>query len=88
MAESLGVNTPRPVWKLSALAQVSPNMTTSDPDRGYRPPDPTLIEDKPEALAYWARTLETDEAKIRRALAKVGPVLDTVKRELGIGGVG
>ena len=61
---------------------------TTDPVRGYRPPDPTVIEDKPEALAYWARTLETDEAKIRRAVRKVGPVLETVKRELGIGGVG
>ena len=40
-------------------------MTT---DRGarYVPPDPTLVEDKPEALSYWARTLETDEEKIRR----------------------
>ena len=54
----------------------------------YRPPDPTLIEDKPEALRYWARTLETPEDKIRSAVRKVGPVLDTVKQELGIGGVG
>jgi Protein of unknown function (DUF3606) len=56
--------------------------------RGYVPPDPTLIEDKPEALRYWARTLETDEEKLRRALRRVGPVLETVKQELGIGGVG
>jgi hypothetical protein len=62
-------------------------MTTA-PDQGYLPPDPTLVEDKPEALTYWARTLETDEDKIRRAVRKVGPVLDTVKKELGIGGVG
>ena len=61
---------------------------TTDPNPGYRPPDLTLIEDKPEALRYWARTLETDEEKIRRAVRKVGPVLDTVKKELGIGGVG
>jgi hypothetical protein len=26
---------------------------TTDPARGYLPPDPTLIEDKPEALRYW-----------------------------------
>jgi hypothetical protein len=61
---------------------------TTDPVRGYRPPDPTQIEDKPEALAYWARTLETDADRIRRAVRKVGPVLETVKKELGIGGVG
>ncbi len=61
---------------------------TTDPTRGYRPPDPTLIEDKPEALAFWARTLETDAARIQRAVRKVGPVLETVKKELGIGGVG
>ena len=61
---------------------------TTDPARGYRPPDPTLVEDKPEALNYWARTLETDEDKLRRAVRKVGPVLDKVKQELGIGGVG
>jgi Protein of unknown function (DUF3606) len=59
-----------------------------DPTREYVPPDPTLVEDKPEALRYWARTLETPEDKIRRAVRKVGPVLETVKRELGIGGVG
>jgi DNA-directed RNA polymerase subunit F len=43
---------------------------------------------KREALDYWARTLETDPEKIRKAVEKVGPVLETVKRELGIGGVG
>lgn len=54
----------------------------------YVPPDPTQIEaNKPEALRYWARTLETDEDKLRRAVRKVGPVLETVKKGLGIGGV-
>ncbi|HVJ24314.1 MAG TPA: DUF3606 domain-containing protein [Burkholderiales bacterium] len=53
----------------------------------YRPPDPTLIEVKPQALEYWARTLETDPEKIRKAVQKVGPVLETVKKELGIAGV-
>ena len=52
----------------------------------YSPPDPTLIELKPPALDYWARTLETDPEKIRQAVRKVGPVLETVKKELGIGG--
>jgi hypothetical protein len=75
------------MWKPPGASPVLPIMTT-DPGRGYLPPDPTLIEDKPEALRYWARTLETDEDKIRRAMRKVGPILETVKRELGIGGVG
>jgi hypothetical protein len=43
---------------------------------------------KPEALEFWARTLETKPEKIRKAVQKVGPVLETVKQELGIGGVG
>ena len=55
----------------------------------YVPPDPTQIDaSNAEALRYWARTLETPEDKIRRAVQKVGPVLETVKTELGIGGVG
>ena len=53
----------------------------------YNPPDPTQIELKREALDYWAGTLETDPEKIRRAVQKVGPVLETVKKELGIAGV-
>jgi hypothetical protein len=52
----------------------------------YDPPDPTLIEVKPEALDFWSRTLEQPPEKIRKAVQKVGPVLDTVKKELGIGG--
>jgi hypothetical protein len=55
----------------------------------YAPPDPAKIEaDNPEALRFWARTLETKEDKIRQAVRKVGPMLDQVKKELGIGGVG
>jgi hypothetical protein len=53
----------------------------------YAPPDPTLIEIKKEALDYWARTLETDPEKIKKAVQKVGPVLEKVKQELGIAGV-
>lgn len=53
----------------------------------YRPPDPTQIELKPEALDYWARTLETKPENIRKAVQKVGPILETVKKELGIAGV-
>lgn len=53
----------------------------------YTPPDPTQIETKREALDFWARTLETDPEKLRKAVQKVGPVLETVKQELGIGGV-
>ena len=40
------------------------------------------------ARRYWSKTLETDPEKIRRAVRKVGPVLEQVKTELGIGGVG
>ena len=54
----------------------------------YRPPDLTQIEDKPEAVRYWARTLETDEERLRRALRKVGPLVEDVKHELGSYGVG
>jgi hypothetical protein len=60
----------------------------NDSKSTYVPKDPTQIELKPEALDFWARTLETDPEKIRRAVQKVGPVLETVKKELGIGGVG
>lgn len=61
------------------------------PDSGsnYVPPDLTQIDAKnPEALRYWAKTLETPEDKLRRAVEKVGPIVQTVKEELGIGGVG
>lgn len=55
----------------------------------YIPPDPTEIDaSNAEALRYWSKALETPEDKIRRAVQKVGPVLETVKTELGIGGVG
>ena len=54
----------------------------------YTPPNPTEIELKPEALDFWARTLETNPAKIRKAVQKVGPMLEKVKLELGIGGAG
>jgi hypothetical protein len=54
----------------------------------YTPPDPTMIEVKPQALDYWARTLETPPDKIRQAVQKVGPSLEKVKLELGIGGPG
>ena len=61
----------------------------AEPRREYIPPDPTQIEaGNAEALRYWARTLETDAEKIRRAVKKVGPVLEKVKTELGIGGIG
>ncbi len=54
----------------------------------YVPPDPTQVEVKPQALDYWARTLETDPERIRHAVEKVGPGLEKVKQELGIGGAG
>ena len=53
----------------------------------YVPPDMTRIEKKPEALQYWARTLETPEEKLKKAVDKAGPLLEDVKKELGISGV-
>jgi hypothetical protein len=54
----------------------------------YMPPDPAKIDaENPEALKFWARTLETKEDKIRQAVRRVGPMLDKVKKELGIAGV-
>lgn len=64
-------------------AMADPRATT------YVPPDPTQIDvGNAEALRYWSKALETPEDKLRRAVQKVGPVLETVKTELGIGGVG
>ena len=64
-------------------------MPMADTRSEYVPPDPTMIDaGSAEALRYWSKTLETDPEKIRRAVRKVGPVLDQVKTELGIGGVG
>jgi hypothetical protein len=55
----------------------------------YVPPDPTRVDaSNPEALRWWAGALETDKQKLREAVRKVGPVLEAVKEELGIGGAG
>jgi Protein of unknown function (DUF3606) len=57
-------------------------------ESSYSPPDPATIDaDNPEALRFWARTLETKEERIRQAVRKVGPMLEKVKKELGIAGV-
>ena len=53
----------------------------------YRPPDPTKIEKTDEAIRYWASTLEVKEERLRRAVEKAGPLLEDVKKELGIVGV-
>ena len=53
----------------------------------YIPPDMTRIEKKPDAITYWARTLETPEEKLKKAVEKAGPLLEDVKKELGIAGV-
>ena len=42
----------------------------------YNPPDPAKIDAEPEAVKFWARTLETKEDKIRQAVSKVGPMLE------------
>ena len=40
-----------------------------DPRPEYVPPDPTQIDlGSGEALRYWARALETDEQKLKRAI--------------------
>lgn len=54
----------------------------------YVPPDPTKIEPGAESIRYWASTLEVKEDRLRSALRKAGPLLEDVKRELGIAGVG
>ncbi|HXJ50607.1 MAG TPA: DUF3606 domain-containing protein [Burkholderiales bacterium] len=57
--------------------------------KNYAPPDPAKIDaDNPEALRFWAGTLETNEDRLRQAVRKVGPMLEQVKQELGIGGPG
>lgn len=54
----------------------------------YIPPDPASIdENDPAALRFWARTFETSEEKLVQAVRKTGPMIDKVKRELGIAGV-
>ena len=55
----------------------------------YIPPDLTRIEgDNPAAIDYWSRTLEVRPERLRKAVAKAGPLLEDVKQELGIAGVG
>jgi hypothetical protein len=54
----------------------------------YTPPDLTQIESNPQALDYWARTLETEPERLRRAVRKVGPLVEDVKHELGSYGPG
>jgi hypothetical protein len=54
----------------------------------YDPPDPLTIEDKDAAYAYWAKTLESDEDKVRQAVRHAGPLVEDVKKELGAYGVG
>jgi len=58
------------------------------PDSDYVPPDPTQIETSAAALDFWSRTLDVPAEKIRDSVRRVGPVLETVKKDLGIGGVG
>ena len=59
-----------------------------DSCNNYQPPDPAVIEDRDDAYCYWARSLEFEEERIRRAVRKVGPMVEDVKRELGAFGVG
>ena len=61
---------------------------SAPPGSSYAPPDPLSIEDKPEAYRYWARTLEVEESRLRKAARKAGPLVDDVKKELGSYGPG
>jgi 23S rRNA (guanosine2251-2'-O)-methyltransferase len=55
----------------------------------YVPPDLTRIDaHDPRALSYWAGTLEIPEERLREALERAGPLLEDVKKELGIAGIG
>ncbi len=55
---------------------------------GYIPPDPTRVDAQDaRALDYWSRTLEVPPERIQEAVRKAGPLLEDVKRELGISGV-
>lgn len=54
----------------------------------YVPPDPTRIESSAESIRYWSSTLEVQEDRLRGAVRKAGPLLEDVKKELGIAGVG
>lgn len=55
----------------------------------YVPPDYTQIDcANPQALRFWAKTLETPEERLRQVVDKVGPLVEDVKRELGIAGAG
>ena len=60
----------------------------NEPSTTYRPPDLLTIENKPEAYDYWAGTLEADKDEIQKAVRKVGPLVEDVKKELGSYGVG
>ncbi|HEY6864115.1 MAG TPA: DUF3606 domain-containing protein [Burkholderiales bacterium] len=53
----------------------------------YVPPDPTRIDVRdPRALGFWSATLGKSADEIRAAVAKVGPLLEHVKSELGMAG--
>lgn len=54
----------------------------------YVPPDPTQIDVSAVALAFWSQTLGVETDRLREAVTRVGPELETVKQELGVGGVG
>ena len=56
-------------------------------DKPYTPADMTVIEgDQPAAIDYWSKTLEVRPERLKEAVRKAGPLLEDVKRELGIGG--
>lgn len=62
--------------------------TPRTPSEHYEPPDPAEIEaGDPQALDFWSRTLEVPPERLMQAVTRAGPLLENVKRELGIAGV-
>lgn len=58
------------------------------PSENYEPPDPTEIEaSDPQAMDFWSRTLEVTPARLTQAVTRAGPLVENVKRELGIAGI-
>lgn len=54
----------------------------------YVPPDPTVIETSGPSLDFWSHTLGVSPEALQAAAGRVGPDLERVKTELGVGGVG
>ena len=48
-----------------------------------QPRDPSRVNaDDPDELSYWTKRFEVSEEKLRRAVGKVGVIIDDVEREI------